>query len=138
MWWQRFVIRRTRLFVKPYEDAWSAGRASDFYCRRLSPGLFQTVLHRVDGGPRDIAARFFKLDKCWQPAPRLVLHFAQADPGSSTILRNEFDPRFFEGTAQFHYCPFLCRQRARLNFKPFHAGKRHSGCLGEVALLPSK
>jgi hypothetical protein len=68
----------------------------------------------------------------------LTLRFAQTDAGSSTILRNEFDTCFFEGITQFRNCPFLRRQRTRLSLKPLYAGQRHSGCLGEIALLPSE
>jgi len=56
----------------------------------------------------------------------LTLRLAQTDSGSSTILLNEFDTCFFQGVTQFCYCPFLRRQRARLSFKPFYAGQRHS------------
>jgi hypothetical protein len=60
----------------------------------------------------------------------LTLRFAQTDAGSSTILRNEFDPCFFEGITQYRNCPFLRRQRARLSFKSFYAWQRDSGRLG--------
>jgi hypothetical protein len=44
----------------------------------------------------------------------LTLRFAQADSGSSAVLRNEFDARVFERFTQFHNGLLLRRQRARL------------------------
>jgi hypothetical protein len=35
-------------------------------CDELNPSLFQSLLHRVHGGTRDVAPRFFKIDDCRQ------------------------------------------------------------------------
>lgn len=91
--------------------------------------------HCADGSARNVAARFLKLAIAVRD---LTLGPAQTDAGPSTILRNEFHTCFFEGVTQYRNCPFLRRQCARLSFKPLYAGQRYSGCLGEVALLPSE
>jgi hypothetical protein len=50
--------RVTDLNSKPHP------RAPTVLCNELNPGLFESPLHRVDSGSRDVAARFFKTDDC--------------------------------------------------------------------------
>jgi hypothetical protein len=117
-----------KLFVILYLELHS-GSAAVFFDYFLKPLHSQTAARetpRQDFSKLAIAVR------------DLTLGLAQTDAGPSTILRNEFDTCFLEGITQFRNCPFLRCQCARLSFKPLYAGQRHSGRLGEVALLPSE
>ena len=49
------------LYLKPHS------RTSTVLCDELNSGLFQSLPHRVDGGTRDVAARFFKIHDCSEP-----------------------------------------------------------------------
>jgi hypothetical protein len=62
----------------------------------------------------------------------------KTNAGSSAVFPNELDSGLFEGFPQFHNCPFLGSECTRLGFESLHAGKRHSGSISEVTLLPSK
>jgi hypothetical protein len=45
----------------------------------LNSGLFQSLLHRMDGRPRDIAAGFFKIDDRRQPEARSLSELRLGD-----------------------------------------------------------
>ena len=67
-----------------------------------------------------------------------TLWLAKTNSGSSAVFRNELDASLFQGFSQFHDCPILRGECTRLGLELLHAGKRNSGSVSEITLLPSK